>query len=86
MDTKERHVRENNEHRNIEEAETMARAEQRKRKNESTRRMNKLWMWLGVVILVFILLFWIFGIGTQEAVDGVDNGVETTLTAPAPGE
>lgn len=74
--------------RNIEEAETMARAEQRKRKNESTKRMNKLWMWLGVLILVFILLFWIFGIGTQEAVDGVDNGVQTTMltdsVAPAP--
>lgn len=69
---------------NIHEAETMARAEARKRNNESTRKMNKLWMWLGVVILVFILLFWIFGIGTQEAVDGVDNGVETTMTAPAP--
>lgn len=69
---------------NIEEASTMARAEQRKRKNESTKRMNKLWMWLGVVILVFILLFWIFGIGTQEAIDGVDNGVQTELTSPAP--
>ncbi|MBD5189940.1 MAG: TMEM208 family protein [Bacteroidales bacterium] len=65
---------------NIEQAETMARAEQRKRKNESTRKMNKLWMWLGVVILIFILLFWIFGIGTQEAVDGIDNGVQTTIT------
>ncbi len=65
---------------NIEEAETMARAEQRKRKNESTRKMNKLWMWLGVAILIFILLFWIFGIGTQEAIDGVDNGVQTTIT------
>ena len=77
MDTKEETRQ------NIQPAEIMARAEQRKRKNESTRRMNKLWMWLGVLILVFILLFWIFGIGTQEAVDGVDNGVNTELTAPA---
>ncbi|MDE7413094.1 MAG: hypothetical protein K2N05_04795 [Muribaculaceae bacterium] len=69
---------------NIHEAESMARAEQRKRKNDSTRRMNKLWMWLGVVILIFILLFWIFGIGTAEDIEGTDNGVQTEMVAPSP--
>lgn len=78
MDTKERHVRENNEHKqeriNLEEAERMAKAQKNMRENESKRKSNKVWMWLGVVILVFILLFWIFDIGTWEDLMGVFNG------------
>ncbi|MDE5869948.1 MAG: hypothetical protein K2H18_06920, partial [Muribaculaceae bacterium] len=74
MDTTERHVRENNEHKqeriNLEEAERMAKAQKKMRENESKRRSNKVWMWLGVVILIFILLFWIFDIGTWEDLMG----------------
>lgn len=34
------------------------------RKRHDTRKTNRLWLWLGVIVLVFILLFWLFAIGT----------------------
>ena len=27
-------------------------------------RGNRLWVWLGVLVLIFILLYWLFAIGT----------------------
>ena len=42
-------------------------AEQKDRQREHTRRMNKLWIWLGVLFLVAILLWFIFGLGLFEA-------------------
>ncbi|MBD5330028.1 MAG: hypothetical protein HDS03_09175 [Bacteroides sp.] len=75
MDTRERDVRENNERKNnFEGAEKMAEARRRERSDVRTRKMNRLWMWLGVVILVFLLLVWIFGIGTFEDLMNVFNG------------
>ena len=50
------------------------RANRREKHENHTRKMNRLWMWLGVVILIFILLFWIFGIGTAEDIMGTTNG------------
>ena len=50
------------------------RAEGKDRRNNGTRRVNKLWLWLGVLILVFILLWWLYSIGTFEALTGVTNG------------
>ena len=38
-------------------------ANQKEHKREDTRRLNKLWMWLGVLILIAILLWFIFFIG-----------------------
>ena len=29
-----------------------------------TQRSNRLWVWLGVLVLIFILLYWLFAIGT----------------------
>ena len=58
-------------------------ADAKMKKNEGTRRSNKLWLWLGMLILIFILLYWIFGIGTQEAIDGIDNGVQTEVATDA---
>lgn len=29
-----------------------------------TPRTNRLWVWLGVLVLIFILLYWLFAIGT----------------------
>lgn len=43
------------------------RADEKIRKNESTRKINRLWMWLGIIILLFILFWWIFSIGGFEA-------------------
>ena len=48
-------------------------AEQKDRQREKTRRMNKLWIWLGVLFLVAILLWWIFSIGFFEDTSGVTN-------------
>lgn len=48
-------------------------AEQKNRQREKTRRMNKLWIWLGVMFLVAILLWWIFSIGFFEDTSGVTN-------------
>lgn len=44
------------------------------RRNNSTRRVNRLWLWLGVLALIFILLWWLYSIGTFEALSGVTNG------------
>ena len=85
MDTKERHVRENesNEAREARELRNTEspletdrlRADGRNRKRESTKRINRLWLWLGVLILVAILLYWIFGIGLAEDLTGAANGL-----------
>ena len=57
-------------HNQTENADMIARsleAEQKDRQREHTRRMNKLWIWLGVLFLVAILLWFIFGLGLFEA-------------------
>lgn len=64
---KERNTREN-------ETANSLPAEGKNRKRNSTGRTNKLWMWLGVIVLVFILLYWLFAIGTFEDMLGVFNG------------
>ena len=48
-------------------------AEQKEKHRENTRRMNRLWLWLGVLVLVAILLWWIFSIGMVEDASGVTN-------------
>lgn len=84
MDTKERHIRENesNERREIREAREGyesaeaqgLRAEGKVRKNNGTRKTNRLWLWLGILILIFILVWWLFSIGTFSDIIGTTNG------------
>lgn len=50
------------------------RAEGKVRRNNGTRRVNRMWLWLGVLILIFILVYWLFSIGTFEAILGTTNG------------
>ncbi|MDE6443025.1 MAG: hypothetical protein K2K64_01190 [Muribaculaceae bacterium] len=50
------------------------RANGHRRHNESTRKVNKLWLWLGVLLLIAILLYWLFSIGIMESLAGVFNG------------
>lgn len=38
--------------------------ESRQDKEVGTQRSNRLWVWLGVLVLIFILLYWLFAIGT----------------------
>lgn len=49
-------------------------AEGKNKKRNSTVKTNKLWLWLGVVVLIFILLYWLFAIGTFEDFLGIFNG------------
>ncbi len=84
MDTKEKHVRENesNEKREIREAQegyqdqiaNSIKAKGKMRKNDSIRKTNRIWLWLGVLVLIFILLWWLFSIGTFDALVGTTNG------------
>ena len=76
MNTKERHIKENekterqeeelrrNESPNSDLISESLMAEGKMRKRRDTQRINRLWLWLGVIVLVFILLFWLFAIGT----------------------
>ena len=37
----------------------------RRRKNDvPSQGGNRLWVWLGVLVLIFILIYWLFAIGT----------------------
>ena len=84
MDTKEKHVRENesNAKREIREAQegyqdqiaNGIKANGKIRKNDSIRKTNRIWLWLGVLVLIFILLWWLFSIGTFDALVGTANG------------
>lgn len=38
--------------------------ESREQKEVGTQKSSRLWVWLGVLVLVFILLYWLFAIGT----------------------
>ena len=49
-------------------------AEGKNRKRRDTVRTNRLWIWLGVIVLIFILLYWLFAIGTFEDLIGYFNG------------
>ena len=63
MDTRERHIKENEPHRHDATSDVIAdglRAEGKDVKRNSTKRINKLWLWLGVLILVAILIWWLF--------------------------
>lgn len=46
----------------------------RRHEEKGVRKSNKLWLWLGVLLLIFILLWWLWSIGTFEDLIGVTNG------------
>lgn len=46
----------------------------KKRKNEGTKKVNNLWLWFGVLVLIMILLWWLWSIGIFEDMTGVTNG------------
>ena len=79
MDTKERHVRENEEHRHDDATSDVIadgiKAKGKNQKRESTRRINKLWLWLGVLILVIILLWWLYVLVTGYDLAGGQNSM-----------
>lgn len=73
MDSKERNNREN-EPVNADMIANSMKAESRKRHRENTRKINRLWLWLGVLVLIAILLYWLFSIGIFESISGMTNG------------
>lgn len=64
MDERERHIRENEAHRhddpNADVVADKLRANGKDLKRNDTKKINKLWLWLGVLVLVAILLWWLF--------------------------
>ncbi|MDE6017775.1 MAG: DUF2269 domain-containing protein [Muribaculaceae bacterium] len=38
--------------------------ENRQDKIDGTQKGSRLWVWLGVLVLIFILIYWLFAIGT----------------------
>ncbi|MCH5236794.1 MAG: hypothetical protein J1E95_03245 [Muribaculaceae bacterium] len=67
---------ERDERKNTDNADQIARsmkAEGKEKHRENTRKMNRMWLWLGVLVLVAILLWWIFSIGFFEDTTGVTN-------------
>ena len=80
MDTRERHIKENEGHRHHDDATSDViadglRAEGKNEKRQDTRRINKLWLWLGVLLLVAILLWWLFTYVIAMDVAGDENGM-----------
>lgn len=54
-------------------AESMPAKGKNKKRND-TVKTNRLWVWLGIIVLIFILLYWLFAIGTFEDLIGYFNG------------
>lgn len=87
MDTKEKHIKEN-ESRARHEAELEKEhaygtpeqisesmpAEGKNHKRSDTGKVNRLWLWLGVICLILILIWWLFSMGIFEDYLGVFNG------------
>lgn len=86
MDTKEKHIRENEssakrearEHRdeavNADLIADSLPAKGRNAKRNHTAGINRLWLWFGVLILVFLLLWWLYSVGIFESLLGYFNG------------
>lgn len=70
MDSKER----KNESVNADLIADSMKADAKNRRRESTSKVNRLWMWLGVLVLIAILLYWLFSIGLFESANGMING------------
>lgn len=46
----------------------------RYRKENGSKRSSSLWIWLGVIVLVFIIIYWLFAIGTFGDLQNWFNG------------
>lgn len=49
-------------------------AEEKREERNRSGKVNKLWLWLGVLLLIFILLWWLYSVGMFEDLIGVSNG------------
>ena len=73
MEKDKRHGHHDNQKDNSEMIARSMEAEQKDKERAHTRGMNKLWLWLGVLVLIALLLWWIFSIGFFEDTTGVTN-------------
>ena len=76
MNTKERHIRENEGHRHDEDVNSdmiadSLRADSKIRNRKDSKRVNKLWLWLGVLVLILLILWWC---GIFDVLFGVTGG------------
>ncbi len=69
MDSKEKHIKDN-ESVNADMIANSLKAEGRERHRENTRKINRLWLWLGVLVLIAILLYWLFSMGLMKGIAG----------------
>ena len=69
MDSKEKNIKDN-EAVNADMIANSLKAQGRERHRENTRKINRLWLWLGVLILIAILLYWLFSMGLMEGIAG----------------
>lgn len=74
MDKKEKHVRENQGYETPDQIAESLPAEGKNKKRHNSARTNRLWLWLGIIVLIFILIYWLFAVGTFEDILGVFNG------------
>lgn len=64
MDNKERQELEDKAFNNMRNEGKNIEKSRQKNNDEIPTRSNRLWVWLGVIILIFIILYWLFAIGT----------------------
>lgn len=69
MDSKEKNIKDN-ESVNADMIANSLKAQGRERHRENTRKINRLWLWLGVLVLIAILLYWLFSMGLMEGIAG----------------
>lgn len=81
MDKKEKHVaeneakkREDQEYMTPDQLASSLPANGRKRRNDNTNRINNLWLWFGVLLVIIILLYWLFTAGILGDLTGFFNG------------
>ena len=79
MDTRERHIKENEAHHHDDVTSDVIadglRANGKNAKRNDTRRINKLWLWLGVLVLIVILVWWLFSYVIAFDAAGDENGM-----------
>ena len=67
----------NDNNKNQENADLIAdklRADGKERKRRNTRRINNWWLWFGVIILIFLLVWWLWTMGLFGDLTGSFNG------------
>lgn len=62
-----------NNHEHNQQAENLL-AEGKNRKRNGVKRRNNIWLWFGVLVLIFILAWWLWTMGIFGDATGAFNG------------